>query len=195
MTSRVLCGIALLFAACSCSPPWTVRPIAADEQPFRAAEYARSVWSSKVVPAILSAAVDIRRAPAGARLFAVKGTGRILSVDAGSIAGIASLDIEPFDGKPDAILQIGPVLRGYAIRDGTGVISFGDFTNQIQFADAGAALNRRALETVIEPVRSSVVPGATIEFAGVCDASGNSKDIVPVVLKILPPEKSHVRKR
>lgn len=46
-------------------------------------------------------------------------------------------------GKADATVQIGPALRGTAIRDALDFVSFNDFTNQIDFA----AMGRRSIST------------------------------------------------
>ena len=49
------------------------------------------------------------------------------------------------DGKPTTVvLQIGPVMFGTALRDALPFISFGDFVNQIDFAEVSRAFNDKA---------------------------------------------------
>lgn len=50
------------------------------------------------------------------------------------------------NGKPLEI-QLGPVMRGNAIRDAAG-FKFEDFTNQVQFAQLSRAYNREAVKTL-----------------------------------------------
>ena len=81
--------------------------------------------------------------PSAANLF-VKGRAVVTSVDTRSRVGLALLDLTPADGRADGALQIGPVLRGTALRDALEFVKFGDFVNQIAFAEVATALNERA---------------------------------------------------
>ena len=183
--------------------PWTVRPIEPETKaPATAAAYVDSIWSSGLVSAVMNGAVDARilldavaASPAEARTryahsccFLVKGTGTVLSLDARSRVSLALVDIAPFDGKPDVSIQIGPVLRGNSLRDATGIVRFTDFTNQLQFADAGNEINERVLKTVLAPVVNDLAAGCTIRFAGALEAKQNSSpalaELVPVQLAL-----------
>ncbi len=203
-----------LFAGLSACAPWTVRPIqdgdsskgsSESAQTASPAAYVNSIWDSKLVPVILKSAPDARalldalaaspdaaaqkyghREGSGEWYFTVKGTGRALKADTTSRNGLLLVDIAPFDGKADVSIQIGPVIRGSALRDATGIIRFNDFTNQIAFADANNAINDRALKSVagIEPKRAA---GHTVEFAGAFGAGGTGgpaiRGVIPVELK------------
>jgi predicted lipoprotein len=50
-----------------------------------------------------------------------------------------------YHGKSLVALQVGPVMRGTALRDAVGFIQFDQFANQLQFADVANQLNERAL--------------------------------------------------
>ena len=63
----------------------------------------------------------------------VKFDGVIVAADTESRASTISVDATG-QGKADAIVQIGPAMRGTAIRDALDFVSFNDFTNQIDFA-------------------------------------------------------------
>ena len=202
----------LLLASCV---PWTVRPIGEAGEPaeksagkFDARTYVEDVWASRLVPAVeaaasppgpLLAALAASREDARKRFalrqddatawFAVKGDVRILRLDTASRAGTAVLDAAPFDGRPDAVLAIGPVVRGSVLRDSTGLIPFSQFVNQIDYADVNNALNDLVVERVIAPVKPSLTRGATVSLCGVLvveAASTGLPEIVPV--KLAPAE-------
>jgi predicted lipoprotein len=171
------------------------------------AAYVESIWESKLAPAVMNSAVDARtlldalakspedartrygrRAANGPVYFLVKGAGRVLGVDTRSRAGVALIDVAPFDQKPDVSIQIGPVLRGTSLRDATGLVHFTDFVNQLQFADVGNELNGRVLKTVLAPLDSATLNGRTVSFAGTLAAEERAepplRELVPVKLTV-----------
>jgi predicted lipoprotein len=166
-----------------------------------------ALWSSKLLPAIEDSAVDARtfldaftKSPAealarwgrhdanGPVYLAVKGAGRVISVDTHSKVGLALVDVAPFDGKPDVTIQVGPVLRGTSLRDATGLVRFSDFVNQLQFADVGNELNNRVLKTVLAPLDLAALAGKSISFAGTASGDVNAappvRELAPVRLMI-----------
>ena len=197
---------ALLLAGCKL---WTVRPIedakGGNPGALAPAAFADSIWSGKLLPAISGTAVDARmlldaldqsRDAARARYchqtangpcyLIVKGEGRVLEADRRSRMGFLAMDIAPFNGQPDLTIQIGPVLRGVALRDATGIVQFTDFVNQIQFADFGNELNAHVLKTVLASQDFAAWKGRTVEFAGAAllgDSPGPAiRDLVPIRL-------------
>ena len=193
-------AVSLFLAGCKL---WTVRPIddgnSANPGALGPAAYVDSIWSAKLLPAISSAAVDARtlldaqagkychQTANGPCYLIVKGEGRVIAADQRSRTGVLETDIAPFDGKPDLTIQIGPVLRGVALRDATGIVQFSDFTNQIQFADVGNELNARVLKTVLAPLDIPSLKGRTVEFEGtavVGDPGPPIRDLVPVRLVV-----------
>ncbi|HJB10283.1 MAG TPA: DUF2291 domain-containing protein [Candidatus Brachybacterium merdavium] len=81
-------------------------------------------------------------------------------------SGILDLDV---DDMPEGItvrVQTGPAINGTELRDATGDLDFGQFTNQIEFQDAGAALNEEMKEQVIEPVDVDGLEGETVTITG-----------------------------
>ncbi len=207
----VLAGVAAGVAAFWLDHPWTTRPIGASTGSSSTssdpAARIDALWSSRLLPAMTAAAVDARtlldalaasRAEAhkrygrfdgsGSWYVVVRGTARILSVDRQHAAGLASLDLTPFDGRPDLSLQIGPVVRGTSLRDATGLINFTDFANQLQFADAAIALNNRAMSTVVLPIAAELTAGRVVVFVGAAGGDPDSEpalsDVVPVQLEI-----------
>ncbi len=117
--------------------------------------------------------------------FAVKGTGKLVSVNTESRAGTMQISVDTPSGEESVTLQIGPVVRGTAIRDNLPFVSFGDVTNQIQFAQVSRALNDRAVAGVHPTVDSVKAPGTTVEFSGAMNVSGSDDSVLitPLTLK------------
>lgn len=85
-----------------------------------------------------------------------------------------------FNGKPLEI-QMGPVVRGNAIRDATG-FKFEDFTNQVQFAQLSRAYNREAIKALPKVDPSWAGKPATVLMAVTINA-GQTQDAVALELK------------
>jgi predicted lipoprotein len=204
MTHRL--SLALVLSMASGCVPWTVRPI---EEPkalteLSPAAYVDSIWSSKLLPRVMESAVDARelldalgasadeatkryghREGGGPSYFIVKGSGRVVNVDARSRAGLMLVDVAPFDGRPDVSVQIGPVLRGTSLRDATGIVQFTDFVNQLQFADVANELNARVMQAL--PAVVTDVRRRAVTFVGTAAGGTESpliRELVPVRLEM-----------
>ncbi|MDN6303210.1 MAG: DUF2291 domain-containing protein [Brachybacterium sp.] len=73
------------------------------------------------------------------------------------------------DGMPEGVtvrLQTGPAINGTELRDATGQFDFSQFTNQIEFQDAGSALNDEMKATVLDPVDPAELSGETVTVTG-----------------------------
>lgn len=73
-------------------------------------------------------------------------------------------------GLPDSLLirvQTGPAINGTDLRDATGDISFGQFTNQIDYQNAGYAINTEMKQEVLSKVDTTKLTGKTISVVGV----------------------------
>jgi predicted lipoprotein len=189
--------VALAGAAVASCKPWTVRPIenTAAGTPtasarFDAAAYVESIWAARVEPTArtsaieLSAAVLGRTGPEGSTIL-VRGSGVVSAVDTQSRVGLALVDLAPGDGRPDVALQIGPVLRGTAVRDALPFIRFGDFANQLEFADVANALNARVVRTALAAVDAATLTGRSITFWGAMRINGASGERLPEVVPVI----------
>ncbi|MDP8997554.1 MAG: DUF2291 family protein [Pseudomonadota bacterium] len=87
--------------------------------------------------------------------------GKIVAANTESRAATIDVDVDG-DGKADAQIQIGPVIRGTAIRDALDFISFNDFTNQIDFAQFGKAFNSYVNDNVLKTVPRDSLVGKTV---------------------------------
>ena len=63
-------------------------------------------------------------------------------------------------------VQVGPALPGTAIRDAVGFIEFGQFVNQVEYADAATALNGQVKAQVLEDLDPASLEGKKIEVLG-----------------------------
>lgn len=73
------------------------------------------------------------------------------------------------DGMPEGTkvrVQFGPAINGTELRDATGEIEFGQFTNQIDFQNAAAALNEEVKKQVVNDLDVANLQGKTIELTG-----------------------------
>ena len=127
-------------------------------------------------------------APGKARFL--KGTGTVAAVDRQSRVGI--LRLRQTGSRPATVaIQIGPVIRGTALRDASGFIEFSDFTNQFDYAGAANALNDYALRTVAGALPAAALQGRTITFIGAAGKAPVREDgaieIVPVQLELVEP--------
>jgi predicted lipoprotein len=168
-------------------------------------QYANDIWESVVIPRVETMAVDFNvlagaletddakaSGEFGYRLsdrnsynFAVKGTVKLLSIDTSSANGSAYLDTEPFDGKEDCRLQIGPVLQGYTLRDIQRDISPTSFVNQVDWARLATELNNKIKETVLGDVDFSNMTGKEAELLGVFTWDGKGKVIVVTPVRLI----------
>ena len=73
-----------------------------------------------------------------------------MAVDVKSRHGLMTVDIPTKSGPRQVDLQIGPVIFGTALRDSLPFIHFGDFVNQIQFAQVSRALNDLATKHLMK---------------------------------------------
>ena len=75
--------------------------------------------------------------------------GKIVAAETASRAATIDVDVDG-DGKPDATIQIGPAMRGTALRDSLDFVSFNTFTNQIDFARFGKSFNQHVDRTLLQ---------------------------------------------
>ncbi|MBX5219227.1 DUF2291 domain-containing protein [Rhizobium sp. NLR8a] len=97
--------------------------------------------------------------------YAVKITGKVVAADTASRAATLDVDADG-DGKADAKVQIGPALRGTALRDTLDFINFNEFKNQIEWAQFGKAFNEKANTAVLSAVPRDGLTGKTVTVIG-----------------------------
>lgn len=109
---------------------------------------------------------------AAAKKYGVDATmGPEMAVKFTGVAGEGKSGIYPVkvQGVPDGIsirVQTGPAINGTDLRDAIGTIKFGQFKNQIEYQNAGAALNNEMKKEVLSKVDTSKLAGKTISVTG-----------------------------
>lgn len=128
-----------------------------------------------------SGAVDAYGTMAGAfPVMTVSVTGE---VGEGS-SGVFNVDV---DGLSEVIVRVqtGPAINGTELRDVVGDIEFGDFTNQIEYQDAGSGINRAMAAEVLDGLDRDALPGSTISVTGAFTLINPSNWLVtPVALEV-----------
>lgn len=196
---RVGLGVLLPLGLLAVLRPWTIRPIEAPRPAFDAASYVDASWPRVLGEADRTArdAASVLEAfetgpgaaggPAPRPALFVKGTGVVTRVELESRVGRALVRLE---GAPAATVavQIGPVLRGSAVRDAASFIRFTDFANQFDFAAVSNALNDRVLATVLERIDRQALAGQPLSFVGGATVrrhgAETSLEVTPLVIGI-----------
>jgi len=210
--NAILVGFVLLAILLMIKPPFVVRPLpggavrGSSSQPTQsvAVKFVDPIWTSKVLPTIQEKAQDIakilpeiradpnsagqkygRREATNPYNYMVKGTGKVTETHTESQAGTATVEVPGLNEK--VALQIGPVVRGTALRDATGVVSFNQFTNQLDYADVSKEMNGRALKAAFANVDPASLAGKTVTFFGAFAFDPHSKSpvlITPVKIDL-----------
>ncbi|KHJ54431.1 DUF2291 domain-containing protein [Aureimonas sp. OT7] len=121
--------------------------------------------------AALAAAIAANKDEAVAQHGTPSGIAPVMSVTFTGVAGEPRSGIYPVtvEGAPDDLVirvQTGPAINGTELRDAPGTIEFGQFTNQIEYQNAGAALNEEMKKQVLAGVDTANLNGKTITVTG-----------------------------
>ena len=199
--------VAALMAGCSKVPGVYVyekdgqaaaaKPGAADPK-----QYVADTWSAKIVPTVHDKAFDVAtvaaavaKDPAAAGkqyghqsgtgspfAYMVKGTGTVTGIDTSVPTGPMTVEV----GTTKVTIATGPVIAGTAIRDAVG-LSFGDFTNQIDYANVANQINLKVKSDVLAKVDLATIKGKRIDFYGAFSALGpGTIFLVPTELTVAP---------
>jgi predicted lipoprotein len=174
----------------------------ADE--FDANGYVDRIWASKVLPEFKSHAMELdallnevandpdkagqayghREGDGNPWTYEIKGEGKIVAVDTASRHAIVSVELQTSSGAKKVDLQVGPVVFGTTLRDALPFIKFGDFVNQIQYAQVSRVLNDRAGKSVRESFDLVDAMGKTVRFyAAAALGGGDSITATPVMIE------------
>ena len=120
----------------------------------------------------LASAVLADKKAAGEKYGVATTTGPVLPVSLTGAFGERKANLNEFkvDGMPDGItvrIQTGPAINGTDLRDATGKIEFGQFTNQIEYQDAGSAINNEMKKATLGSLDPEKLAGKTATVVGV----------------------------
>jgi predicted lipoprotein len=187
----ILVLFVLLAIVFTLRPPFVLRPLkdqasrgtGSETGQSAASKFVDPIWTSEVLPTFEEKAQDIakvlpeiradpdaagqkygRREATNPYNYMVRGTGKVTEIHNESRAGTATVEIPGLNEK--VAFQIGPVVRGTALRDATGVVSFNQFSNQLDYADVSKELNGRALKAAFANVDPASLAGKTVTFFG-----------------------------
>jgi len=97
--------------------------------------------------------------------FTTRIDGEIVNAKTDTRAATLDVDINN-DGNADAVVQLGPVIRGTTLRDVLPFIDFTSFTDQIEFAQLSRALNTKTYETVLADLTRDGLVGKRVIVLG-----------------------------
>lgn len=174
----------------------------AGESEFSAAEYAdehfegitETVLERAVPAAELAAAIEADPDAAGeeygaragdtsAWAFPVSLEGVVGEVD--EVTGTAPIEIEGLPDGIEVVVQFGPVVNGSALRDVTGEVRLGSFTNQMEYQSVAAELNTHVRESVLTEIDTASIEGGTATVTGAFSyAAGGAWLVTPVQVEV-----------
>jgi predicted lipoprotein len=127
----------------------------------------------RAVPAAeLAAAIAADKKAAGEKYGTATSTGPVMPVTLTGTFGARKSNTNEMkiDGLPPETVvrvQTGPAVNGTDLRDATGTIEFGQFTNQIQYQDAGSAINNEMKKAVFAGLDPETLDGKQATVVGV----------------------------
>lgn len=210
----VLAVAALPLAACKIEktplgdPSQSATSVFINDASFNPDSMVAADWDGKILPLLRSkagpyaeVAAAIAKDPdqAGARYgYREKQAGAVWTYAARFEGSIAAANTESraatitvrSEGAPDATLQIGPVLRGTAIRDMLAYMPFGAFKNQVDYAQFGKALNTRANATALSKLPRADLVGRRVSGLGVFQAGAGGAPALVTPVEIALGDKS-----
>jgi predicted lipoprotein len=177
-----------------------------DDKSFDPDKMAREMWDSKVIPyldqkaglfAEIKAAIAKDPDQAGRTYgyrekeegspwtLVARLEGRIIAANTESRAATIDVDIDN-DNVADAAVQIGPVIRGTALRDSLDFVSFNAFTNQIDFAKFAKSLNTHMSKMALARLPREDLVGRTVSLVGVFALEGKSAKplVTPATIRL-----------
>ena len=184
---------------------------AKSDSEFDAVAYVDKIWNSKALPEFKSKAVDLdtvlqavaedpdkagktygqRAGEGNPWTYEIKGQGKVVAVDVTSRHGIVTVETETKSGLRKVDLQIGPVVFGTAVRDALPFIHFGDFVNQIRYAQVSRVLNDRAVKNMRDSFDPKDAMGKTVVFyAAAVLSGGDTITATPVLIEAAKGEKT-----
>ena len=173
----------LLLSACTIVPLEEIEA-QLESEAFDPEAYVDGVWESAVQPAIIENAQDLATVltaieadlesggdeygsfVGGAYQFMIKGEGTVREVLTESRNGTAVVDLAGYDGPATVIVQVGPLIRGNAVRDATGLVPFGNFKDQTEFGQVSREMNKRIAADVLGDLDLENLQGKTVSFDG-----------------------------
>jgi predicted lipoprotein len=169
---------------------------AVQSEAFDPVAYVDGIWTSKLLPTFNEKAVELRdilsemrpdadgTAPkenliaiankyglitvGEAHVYIVKGSGRIVNINAETSLGTVEVALDDYRGPIKVLIYIGSRIPSdeTSVRDAVGFITFGDFKEQTEYGKVASEINRRIVSQVLGAVDRNSLMGKTISFKG-----------------------------
>lgn len=107
--------------------------------------------------------------------FAIGDSGEIVEAKLDTSARKLGVDTDA-DGEADVTVQLGPVIRGTALRDFAPFYNFDEFRDQIEFAKLSRAINERIKPGLVVPDGDLI--GRNVLFTGIAPLKKPTDTIV-----------------
>jgi len=180
-----------------------------ESEDFDAASYVKEAWDSRIIPEIkekaqplaellmkleadgegTSAEYGIRKEDSSPYNFIVKGQYPVKELDRSSAAGLLVLNLPDARGEGFCKIQIGPVIKKSAVRDVLSFINFGDFSNQIEYANISREINFYIRDHVVDAVGETLPAESEVSFHGAFTQNDSGEIVItPVLFEIIPGE-------
>ena len=117
----------------------------------------------------------------GSISYAVKGSGIVEEINQEKKAGYMTVKLDGYDGPEVIKIQIGSIYKGSSTRDTLDIISFGDYTNQEEWAAVSQELHASIDANVIQPINPASLNNKKIHFTGTFTVNGNDELLITVV--------------
>jgi predicted lipoprotein len=175
------------LAGCKILPTPTEESKAeAAAQAFNPDRMVEEMWTPKVLPYLKAKAGPFAEVAAAARAdskaagekfgnprkqanspwtYVATVDGKIVASNTQSRAATIDVDADG-DGKADVRAQIGPAMRGTALRDVLDFVDFNAFTNQIDFAQFGKSFNTYVNANVLSKLPRNGLDGKQVKLLG-----------------------------
>lgn len=152
-----------------------VRQQAFSPETFGAEQFPKiqtDVEKRAVAAADLASAIAADKKAAGEKYGVATSTGPVIPVTLTGTFGARKsntneMKIEGLPPETVVRVQTGPAVNGTDLRDATGAIEFGQFTNQIQYQDAGSAINNEMKKMALAGLDPDQLDGKTATVVGV----------------------------
>jgi len=145
----------------------------------------------RAAPAVeVATAIAADKAAAGEKYGVATSIGPVIPVTFTATVGerksnYHTMTIDGLPGELTVRVQTGPAVNGTDLRDATGTIEFGQFKNQIEYQDAGSALNNEMKKAVLAGVDVENLTGKTVDITGVFKlVNPKSWLVTPVKLEV-----------
>lgn len=150
----------------------------------------QSVETRAVEAVELAQAIAADKKAAGEKYGVATSVGPVFPVKFTGVVGErkANYNVVAVEGLPAELtlrVQTGPALNGTDLRDATGQIEFGQFKNQIEYQDAGSAINNEVKKVVLTGIDPAGLTGKTVTVMGVFKlVNPKSWIVIPVRLDV-----------